>query len=573
MAPFRNRDRSNRSGRGQVEHNVLEGLPINQYREVEITIGPNSTDNKQSDKDPSILGPELPMPKDSHLLPEHSQQILRAARRGRVYQAPAPLEEDRENMDDEDEHKEVQQGFTIKKYVKVARHLEGPEPEFLAKRRKGLPSQYAATNGQPTIQAAPLRETKVKKLDSEGNVNVYKVLVPEGQTVEGEVQATDPAAAEVAPATAAPGTVVEGVGIVNAEGVVVVNDIAQQTPPRRRPPPPKKKRHGPGRGHKKVVAFAENAAGQGTPAAGSELLAVPNLKREGQSVEPSDGDGDTPMADAGDEEEGEGESDDEEADGSKHSPTPAKSASPARTSANGASATPLLEEEPVQDPVESSAAEPGIAESAEPAAVVAQIEPIAELTEPVVLETPATGRDEFPNPERRDPSSSPELPLSAALAHSRQNSLTQVPTLPVLEPPVTINPPVPVPESELLDIPAPVEPIAPISDIAPPSVEEVMHGSDLEIPQEVMSATMPVTIPETFSDTRPQATSETITASIPETIPEAIPETVPETIRDEVPPLQAVPVTDETPASDGELDLLGSLEAHLDQEGNSMAGS
>jgi hypothetical protein len=509
---------------------VLEGLPINQYREVEITIGPNSSDTKQTEKDFSILGPELPMPKDSHLLPEHSQQILRAARRGRVYQPPAPLEEDRENMDDEDEHKEVQQGFTVKKYVKVPRHLEGPEPEYLAKRRKGLPSQYAPTNGQPNMQPAPLRETKVKKLDSEGNVNVYKVLVPEGQTVEGEVQATDPAAAELAPAAAAPGTVVEGVGVVNAEGVVVVNDIAQQTPPRRRPPPPKKKRHGPGRGHKKVVAFAENAAGQGTPTAGTDLLAVPNLKRERQSAEPSDGD--TPMADAGEEEEGDGESDDEEAEGSKHSPTPAKSASPPRASTDGASATPVPKEEFVQEPPAALAVEPSTAVSVETAAPMAEVEPIAESTAPIAIKTPATVKESHSNLDIRDPSSSPELPLSAALAHSRQNSLTQVPTLPVLEPPVTAVPPVTMPESAPLGVLAPGEPIDTITVIAPPIIEEAVPAPLPQISQEITSKTVPETVPS------------------------------------EAPPLQAAPVTEEAPASDGELDLLGSLEAHLDQEGS-----
>jgi hypothetical protein len=219
----------------------LEGLPINQYKEVEVTIGPSTTETKRLDTDEW----EPPMPRDSHLLPEHSQQILRAARSGRLYKPPAPPEEDKDGPEEEDEHKEVPKGFTVKKWVKVPRHLEDAEPEYLAKRRKGLPSHYVA-NGQ-VAQPAALRETKVKKTDAEGNVSVYKVLVPEGQAVEGEVQATD-AIVEAAPVAAAPGTIVEGVGVVNAEGVVVANDILQQTPPRRRPPPPKKKkRHGPGK--------------------------------------------------------------------------------------------------------------------------------------------------------------------------------------------------------------------------------------------------------------------------------------------------------------------------------------
>ncbi|KAF1947301.1 hypothetical protein EJ02DRAFT_449884 [Clathrospora elynae] len=411
MAPFRNRDRSNRSGRGQIEHNVLEGLPINQYREAEIIIEPTSADNKPLDKD---AWPELPMPRDSHMLPEHSQQLLRAARSGRVYKPPAPPEDDNEMKDEEEESKEIRTGFTIKKYVKVPRHLEATEPEYLAKRRKGLPSSYV--NGQGSQPA--LRETKIKKLDADGNVAIYKVLVPEGQAVEGEVQPTD-AAIEVASATAAPGTVVEGVGIVNAQGVVVANDILQQTPPRRRPPPPKKKKNrgGPGRGKKKVV-FVEGAAEQGTPASntGSDMLAVPGFKREDGSAAPSDG-GDTPMADAGgDEEEGSGEdgSDDEDQDMERTS-TPT---TPLRTA-------PAPRSVPLESSVDAS--QTGVPE----AVVAAGLSPPAEFSHPSAENSssalPESAPETIAQAAERDQSSSPDLPLSA-ISHSRQNSLNQIPT-------------------------------------------------------------------------------------------------------------------------------------------------
>ncbi|KAF2641713.1 hypothetical protein P280DRAFT_468266 [Massarina eburnea CBS 473.64] len=402
MAPFRNRDRSNRSGRGQVEHNVLEGLPINQYREVEITVGNVSTESKQLDKD---AWPEPPMPRDSHLLPEHSQQILRAARSGRVYKPPAPPEEDLENGDEEHEHKVEPQGFAVKKWVKVARHLEEPEPEYLAKRRKGLPSQYAV--GEVSAQPPAMRETKVKKTDAEGNVIVYKALVPEGQAVEGEVQEMD--VVVEAPVVAAPGTVVEGVGVVNAEGVVVANDIMQQTPPRRRPPPPKKKRKsGPGRGKKKVV-FVEGATEQGTPASGvgGDALAIPRVKPEG-SVEPSES-GDTPMPDAGDDDEGSGDdgSEDEEHDEGTHSPTPAGDVTPKPSSAPTSAP-------PVEVPKEPVAKEPTTAAPVESATSTSP------KSEPQASEV------------TRDPSSSPELPLSS-ISHSRQNSVNQVPTIASLD--------------------------------------------------------------------------------------------------------------------------------------------
>jgi hypothetical protein len=390
---------------------VLEGLPISQYREAEITIEPSSADNKPVDKNG---WPELPMPRDSHMLPEHSQQLLRAARSGRLFKPPAPPEDDNEMKDEEEESKEIRTGFTVKKYVKVPRHIEVPEREYLAKRRKGLPSPYV--NGQ--VAQPALRETKVKKLDADGNVAVYRVLVPEGQAVEGEVQPTD-AAIEVAPATAAPGTIVEGVGVVNAEGVVVATDILMQTPPRRRPPPPKKKRGGPGR--RKKVVFAEGATEQGTPASntGSELLGVPGVKREDGSVAPSDG-GDTPMADAGgEEEEGSGDegSDDEDQDMERTStPTTPLRASAAPTSAPAMKPFSLTEE-----------STPGItAALATPSATSSnEISQPTNETEKSAVEAVApkvTAQD-----RGRDASSSPDLPLSA-ISHSRQNSLNQIPT-------------------------------------------------------------------------------------------------------------------------------------------------
>jgi hypothetical protein len=318
--------------------------------------------------------------------------------------------------DEEEETKEIRTGFTIKKYVKVARHLEVSEPEYLAKRRKGLPSPYV--NGQ--VAQPALRETKVKKLDADGNVAVYKVLVPEGQAVEGEVQPTDDAI-EAAPATAAPGTIVEGVGVVNAEGVVVANDLLQQTPPRRRPPPPKKKvkRGGPGRGKKKVV-FAEGGAEQGTPAstAGGDMLGVPGVKQEDGSVAPSDG-GDTPMADAGgEEEEGSGEegSEDEDQD-MEHASNPAtpQRSSVAPTSALANEISSFTDATPTETTALASQPPPNTNEPLQDTATI----------ERTALEAPPS--DTAVQTPKRDPSSSPDLPLSA-VSHSRQNSMNQIPT-------------------------------------------------------------------------------------------------------------------------------------------------
>jgi hypothetical protein len=439
------------------------------------------------------------------MLPEHSQQLLRAARSGKLYKPPAPPEDDNEMKDEEEETKEIRTGFTIKKYVKVARHLEVSEPEYLAKRRKGLPSPYV--NGQ--VAHPVLRETKVKKLDADGNVAVYKVLVPEGQAVEGEVQPSD-AAIEVAPATAAPGTIVEGVGVVNAEGVVVANDILQQTPPRRRPPPPKKKvkRGGPGRGKKKVV-FVEGGAEQGTLASigSGDMLGVPGVKQEDGSVAPSDG-GDTPMADAGgEEEEGSGEegSEDEDQD-MEHTSNPA---TPQRSSVapTSAPATEISSFTNATSTESTALATQLPSSSNEPSQDTATIERTAIETAPLetTLQTP-----------ERDQSSSPDLPLSA-VSHSRQNSMNQVLTS-------ATTTEAHVPEE------APSETIAPA-----PTVE-------------VDAAPAPVVVPE------PQS----------EPILEADPKLEAESVQ----PQSAAPS-----APTSEPDLMGSLERQLEKDDKDMAES
>lgn len=531
---------------------MLEGLPINQYREVEITVGANAGDNKPIDKD---AWPELPMPRDSHMLPDHSQQLLRAARSGRVYKPPAPIEDDNEMKDEEEEHKEVQTGFTIKKYVKVARHLEVTEPEYLAKRRKGLPSQYVP-NGVANVAQPALRETKVKKLDAEGNATVYKVLVPEGQAVAGEVEPTD-AAIEAAPATAAPGTVVEGVGVVNAQGVVVAGDIAQQTPPRRRNPPSgKRKRGGPGR--KKRVNFVEGAAAeQGTPTSnvGSDHLAVPGVKQEGGSVEPSDGD--TPMADAGgDDEEGSGEegSDDDDHDG-EHASHPATPATPSRP-ATAPTSAPNLEttEIPTLDaaaPIEPPAAAPE--EASQP------IFKDETSVQPNVVPAEAPAES-----VKHDPSSSPDLPLST-VSHSRQNSLHQVPTSTTTDEPepmvLDTTEPIPaqpevVPEPESVPEPVP-EPVAepalepalepatePATEPGPePAPEYAPESQAVKEPEPVAAA------PSTQLEPAPVATSE----------PEVVP--------------VAAPTSENVSAPPSEPDLMASLDRHLEKDNEDIAGS
>ena len=194
-----------------------------------------------------------------------SQALLRAARMGQISRPPVPpTEDDKDLGDEEDVEGDLETGFVAKRWAVVPRHLEQPEHEFLAKRRKGLPSVYSGTTG-PLGDSSRMRKTKVKKTDADGNTCIWEALVPEGQMVDGEVVEQESAPAQAL----APGTVVEGVGVANAEGVVIAGDHVLPTPPRRRPPPPKRKPKGPGRGRKKKVGFVAIGGKESLPSSSS----------------------------------------------------------------------------------------------------------------------------------------------------------------------------------------------------------------------------------------------------------------------------------------------------------------
>jgi hypothetical protein len=263
---------------------------------------------------------ELPwgMPKDAPLMPQHSQDLLRAARSGRIYQKrPVVEEEDLEtdlSLADKPEKKDVdpkEEGFSVKTWKLVPKHLEGPEIEYLAKRRKGLRGA-PIKDGPP--QGPTMTKMTVRKIDPQGNAYVEDVVVPEGQAVEGEVIAqtvvTDPAVA--------------GVG---ADGP------AQVQPIRRKPPPPKRKAKGPGRGRRKKLLLprASAPAEPGAAPVGGQIQEAPTQEAavgaDGVTVEstttPTNGNEDTEMGDGSivpsDEEGDDGEEgsddDDQEGDG------------------------------------------------------------------------------------------------------------------------------------------------------------------------------------------------------------------------------------------------------------------
>lgn len=518
---------------------MFEGLPIRQWRQAEATVGPAANQIQQPLR--KDAWPEAPMPRDSHLLPDHSQALLRAARAGMLYKLPTPPEEEeKEKGEEEEEAKETQTGYVTKKWSQVPRHQEEPEQEYLAKRRKGLLSAYSGqtgSNGAP-VPSGPMRETKVKKTDADGNVHVYKVLVPEGQTVEGEVAEEDSEMKEAAPEEAPPGTVVEGVGVVNAEGVVVAN---QPTPPRRRPPPPRRKpKKGPGRGRKKVMFTpGEGSNGTTTNPDGTQQAGDPNIKTEGTPAP-----GDTPMAEGGeDDEEGsegsEGEDDDDENREEGGSPTP-----------GGTTPMPKTEEQatPGAAPVTSETALTSVLPEGESAPVATTEAPPA-APEPII---PKKRRAESGD---RDRSSSPDLPLASAVSNSsRHNSAarqTRTPT-PVVKKSATPPQTTATKEEPQDELMAPAqdmtEQIAETSQ--EPAKEKTPEKMEEEAaPEQPQDPGQPAEQPEeqpTEQQHEPEKMEVDVVAH-----PEAEP--------------PAAPAQDQ--AAEGEVDIFGSLEQQLENDG------
>ncbi|KAG2421450.1 hypothetical protein HFD88_005425 [Aspergillus terreus] len=268
-------DGANRTRTGQIDHDVFEGLPVRRWTRQTQTVSqmPKSEESESIMQGPGGKQtiPEHPMPRDSHLLTPTSRALLRAARAGCIYIRPAvkdPEDEEKETTDVEEQPviQSAERSFVTRKWTTVPKHLEPPEVEFLAKRRPGLPSLYgaaaAAVDGANASQ--PMRRTRFKKVDpATGNISIYEAWVPEGHKIEGEVTddaqlAAESSQATVIPEAPAPGTVIEGVGVVNGEGVVVAEagSAAVMTPPKRRPPPPKRKAKGFGKGRRKKVMFA-----------------------------------------------------------------------------------------------------------------------------------------------------------------------------------------------------------------------------------------------------------------------------------------------------------------------------
>lgn len=216
------------------------------------------------------------MPKDSNLLPPHSQELLRAARSGRLYKRPAPADDDDvdaeavppEKPDKKDDEMQSQ-SFAIKLWKHTPRNVEAPAVSHLAKRRKGTVTIASRTVEDKFVGPTVTRAT-VRRIDAAGNLYTEEVTLADGQHVEGEIISTR----EVAAAAAAPDALVPAAP-------------AQ----RRRPPPPKRKAKagGPGRGKKRIMAKnpqpgdAPPPGAAPAPGAAAAVLPAAVKREEGQA--------------------------------------------------------------------------------------------------------------------------------------------------------------------------------------------------------------------------------------------------------------------------------------------------
>ena len=476
------------------------------------------------------------MPRDAHLLSPMSQALLRAARMGQVNKPPPPpLEDDKDPGDEDDADGDVDAAFVARRWAVVPRHLEGPEPEYLAKRRKGLPSVYGGTTG-PQGNSVQMRKTKIRKLDTEGNSSVWDVLVPEGQTVEGEI--IEEETTQTHPS--APGTVVAGVGVVNAEGVVIAGDQLMPTPPKKRPPPPKRKAKGPGRGRRKKVGFVSISSGETMAQRANMGLTGPVVRNGVEKPNPTGNQGvkhvDTEIRDDlalqnGEEIGEEGSEDDDDGEEGEDNDREEGELSPSPAS------------------ISKSPIKPTILNVSEPE-ILPDV-PELTLTEPEI-------------PIDRDPSSSPDLPLAAGQGFQPPAIQPMVIQPPLIQPP-TIQPPIiqpPVIQPPVVQPPA----IQPPVIIQPPAIQ--LPAIQVDPVQEAVIAPTPelhqIPVTKHISvEEAPKPKDSSANAELPPSHDPLNGLTEPK-----VPDKASSNPDDVLHFSDGEQDLLGSLEMSLGRRGD-----
>ncbi|KAF8244632.1 hypothetical protein K440DRAFT_635855 [Wilcoxina mikolae CBS 423.85] len=113
---YRPTGQSRRSARQAHDHDVFEGLPVRRWHRDWVSVGKPAAAV-------STPQPELPLPKDAHLMSSTSQGLLAAARAGSTSdETPKPLNPVQPEL-----------LFRTKRWVRIAKDMEPPEPVYLAK--------------------------------------------------------------------------------------------------------------------------------------------------------------------------------------------------------------------------------------------------------------------------------------------------------------------------------------------------------------------------------------------------------------------------------------------------------
>ena len=493
----------NRGNRGAVDHDIMEGLPVRQWRKQNVVVNTQPPkDEAPANNDPNNRWRELPMPRGSEHYSPWSQALLRAARRPRIPQHLSNLQdEDKDLAEEEKPAPEPDAGIGITKWSQLSRDQEQPELEFLAKRRKGLPSLTGETN----IASQPMRKVKVKKVDAQGNASVFDVLAPEGAVVDGEIVKD----AEVPTEAVAPGTVVAGVGVANEEGVVVAAlDVVAPTPPRRGPPRQKRKAKGLGRGRKKKQTLRAGLAA-GNLAPGGTDGAQDGGVNNGDTLKVPDASGDAASGsdvDLGDAKDGdEGSDDDEDGDDRDDGDAsdmdgPTRSVSPMRQPEHLGANNTAPTAQPQANEADASGTTPHV-EKAEPDAALTAVHPSI----PAALDTQALNPASTTTPDASGPPAASTEPTSATiLAEAPVMSETHLgapiepmPIAASLEPLPPVDPTVtaPLPSVELV-----TEPVYPGAESTPETTNAnipaaIITPLEPAVPAEAVSMMQPEDLP------------------------------------------------------------------------------
>jgi hypothetical protein len=218
---------------------------VRQWRQEALNMAPPPPVEMTRRNDRWAIEFPFGLPRDWQLLPPHSQELLKAARSGRM-KRPLAVEEDEaeaEGLDGGKTDKKEEgasgsggaDGIMVRVWKQIPRNVEGAGVSHLAKRRKNTITLPTKVSVALAPAGATVTRATVRRVDAAGNPYEQTITLQDGQTIDGEIISTTlvpvlkPEAGADAPATHA------------------------HTPAKRRPPPPKRKAKGPGRGRKKGV--------------------------------------------------------------------------------------------------------------------------------------------------------------------------------------------------------------------------------------------------------------------------------------------------------------------------------